>query len=335
MNEFDSTQNELDQFLEQAFLSPDKKSDDKENNSTDVDKEIEEYFVGDDIDGENQTENVEHKTVSDNGIKNTNSTDNQYKTDSDKDRLLALERELAATKARAEMYESAIRAGYEARTSSEQRTTEQRLPEKVFADEELEIDERLKSDYGDADPYIQAIARRVANELYQKAVAPLHSRLEEVQGQLVQQRDLNVQNQKFSLETQLRQVVPDLDDIVYSNEWKSYTSQHAPFTGGTETIANIVQRGIQSGNVKQIVEIINDFKGKRSLGQPQQQQMSPGRSQVTQPATKPASKRILKMSDFDRATAAFEAGRLSWDKYQVIVDAYNTAMAEGRVNTNR
>lgn len=336
MSEFDSTQNELDKFLDSAFSTDDKSEDVKDKKDTGVDPELEEYLRGED-DGEQQSDTADYNEQKLDGErqKQPQREEQEVKQDSDKERLLMLERELAATKARAEMYESAIRAGYEARVPSEQNKDAQRLPERVFTDEELEIEERLKTDYGDADPYIQAIARRVANEMYQKAVAPLHSQLEEVKGQLTKQKDVNIQNQKFSLETQLRQAVPDLDEIAYSSEWAGYISQPAPFSGGTETIANIVQRGIQSGNMKQVVEIINDFKSKRSQGQPQQQQVSPGRSQTTQPATKQPGKRTLKMSDFDRATAAFEAGRMSWDKYQVIVDEFNTAMAEGRVNTNR
>lgn len=333
MNGFDSTQNELDKFLDSAFSTDNKSEDVKDKKDLGVDPELEEYLRGED-DGEQQSEATDYNTQ--NQVEgHQKQAQQEPKQDSDKERLLMLERELAATKARAEMYESAIRAGYEARVPSEQNKDTQRLPERVFTDEELEIEERLKNDYGDADPYIQAIARRVANEMYQKAVAPLHNQLEEVKGQLTKQKDVNIQNQKFSLETQLRQAVPDLDEIAYSSEWAGYISQPAPFSGGTETIANIVQRGIQSGNMKQVVEIINDFKSKRSQGQPQQQQVSPGRSQTTQPATKQPGKRMLKMSDFDRATAAFEAGRMSWDKYQVIVDEFNTAMAEGRVNTNR
>lgn len=320
MADFDQTQSELDQFLEHQFSE--EKPEEKQVTQPEDDSDIAEYLGGDEI-ADNQQGQVE----------NTNVEVPQQPQVSDQDRMLALERELAATKARAEMFETAIRAGYENRTTTEEPATPKvNLP---YGDEDLNFDERLELDYGDANPYIQAIARRVANEMYQKSVVPLQNELNEVRGQLDRQRDVNVQNQKFSIETQLRQVVPDLDQIAYSNEWQSYIRQAAPYSGGTETIANVVQRGIQSGNIKQVVEVINDFKAKRSKGQPQQQQMSPGRSQVSQPVTKPAGKKMLRMSDFERATANFEAGRLSWDKYQRIVDEFNAAMVEGRVNTNK
>lgn len=334
MANVDQAQNELDSFLEQQF-SPSNTPENTENKGDENDDELLDYLSGDDETEEGEdVSNVSPDAVTvQNTIENNEQVTHQP-VQSDQERMLALERELAATKARAEMYETAIRAGYEAKTP-EQQAQQQALVDYVFDSSEVEVDEQFKADYGAADPYIQAIAKRVANDMYKKAVLPLQGQLQEVKGQLERQRELNSQNQKFSIETQLRQMIPDLDQIAFSNEWASYIRNPAPFSGGTETVASLVQRGIQSGNLKQVVEIVNDFKAKHSKGQPQQQQVPPGRSQVSQPATKATGKRMLKMSDFERATADFEGGRLSWDKYQKIIDAFNTAMVEGRVNTNK
>lgn len=327
MADFDQTQSELDQFLDQQFSQPASEEPAKGTEQPQDDEvDISEYLTGDDDELPQEQPAGLTQPAQAEPTQNANV--------SSEERLIALERELAATKARAEMYETAVRANYE-RTYGQQQPTEPQHPTLAYSDDELAVDERFEADYGDANPYIQSIARRVANDLYQRAVVPLQQKLDGVTSQLEAQRGINDQNQKFAFETELRKAVPDLDEIAFSNEWQSYLKQPAPYTGGTVTIAQVVQSGIQSGNMKQVVEVIEDFKGKRQRSQPQTQQVAPGRSQTTQPVTASRGQKVLKMSDFERATANFQAGKLSWDKYQRITDEFNAAMVEGRVNTNR
>lgn len=332
MNDFDRTQDELDRYLEKQFSTEqENKVEDIKNNEED--EKLNDYLQDtnedtSEVDNQNTqanySENISTNTVSD--------TDTVQLNKSDYETRLALERELAATKVRAEMFENAIRAGYESKFANEQNNKPNDV---VYNDEDLAIDDASVSAYSEADQYIQYIARKVANDMYKRAVMPLQDQLQEVRGHLDRQKELNVQNQKFSLETQLKQVVPDLEDIANSNEWQSFIKQPAPFSGGTETIAHLVQRGVQSGNIRQIVEIVNDFKNRSLKGQPKQQHVSPGRSQVSQPVTKQPGKKMLNYSQFERATADFEAGRLSWDLYQKVADEFNTAFLEGRVNYNK
>lgn len=178
------------------------------------------------------------------------------------------------------------------------------------------------------------MAKRVANDLYQRAVLPLQQELNNVRGQLQSQAEFNVNQHKNTLHMQLKTVVPDIDDIVHTQEWQSYIKQPDLYGSG-RTIASYVQEGIQYGNVKQLAQIVEQFKQTRQKSQPQHQQVAPGRAQATVPSTAPRRGAVLKMSDFDRATAAFQAGKLSWDKYQVVANTFNEAMLEGRVNHNK
>ena len=334
MADFDQLQNEFDQFLEQTVnpqtqpAQPNVPPQEKPPmaGTEDPDDDINQYLGGDD-----EVPPAETSTGAQPGTQPNSNQPPAQPTEAE--RILALERELAASRAKAEIYENAIKAGYSQPAS--QPNQEPPAPTTLYTDEELTVDDRYEADYGDVNPYIQSIARKVANDLYQRTVVPLKEELGRVTNQLNEQRGVNEQNQRFSFETQLRRAVPDLDEIAFSQEWQSYLKQPAPYTGGTATIAHVVQSGIQSGNMKQVVEVIEDFKSKRSQSQPQSQQMAPGRAQTTQPPTAPRGAKVLRMSDFERATANFQAGKLSWDKYQRISEEFNNAMLEGRVNTNR
>lgn len=332
MADFDQSQQELDNFLEQTFSQPAEQPKQGTQPQIPPTTQVEQEGITDEL-----SEYLTGETASEEPGVNTQEEQTppparpEQPGQAEADRVLALERELAATRARAEIYERALQTG----ARGQQEPPQEEKPSTVFAGEELDIDERYLSDYGDAGPLIQNIARKVANDLYARAVQPLQQQLATVTTQLEAQRGINDQNQRFSLETQLRNAVPDLDSIAYSPEWQSYIKQPAPYTGGTYTIAQVVQSGIQSGNMKQVVEVIDDFKRKRQQSQPQTQQVAPGRAQTTQPTTAPRGQKMLRMSDFERATANFQAGKLSWDKYQIIADEFNAAMLEGRVITNR
>ncbi len=72
--------------------------------------------------------------------------------------------------------------------------------------------------------------------------------------------------------------------------------------------------------MKQVVEVIEDFKGKHNALNHKRNRVAPGRSQTTQPVTAPRGQKVLKMWTSRRAAANFQAW-LSWDKYQRITDS--------------
>ncbi len=316
MADFDQTQDELSAFLETQFASQAETTE--QPKEPENDDEINQFLVSDEEPAQTAPQG-------------TTPTAPQQPVVSDQERTLQLERELAATRTRAQMYELAL----------QQHTFQEQLPTQypataptAFADEELQVDERYKTDYGDADPYIASIAKRVANDLYQRTVLPLQQELDAVRGQLQSQAEFNQAQRTDTLHMQLKSVVPDIDTLVRTPEWQSYIKQPDLYGSG-RTIASYVQEGIQYGNVKQLAQIVQQFKRTQQQSQPQPQHVSPGRAQTTVPNTAPRRGSVYRMSEFDRATQAFQAGKLSWDKYQVIVNEFNEAMLDGRVNYNK
>lgn len=316
MADFDQTQDELSAFLETQFAPQAETTE--QPKEPENDDEISQFLVSDE-------EPVQTAP------QGTTPTAPQQPAVSDQERMLQLERELAATRTRAQMYEQALQQ----RTFQEQPPAQQpATPTTAFADDEIQVDERYKTDYGDADPYIASIAKRVANDLYQRTVLPLQQELDAVRGQLQSQAEFNQAQRTDTLHMQLKSVVPDIDTIVRTPEWQSYIKQPDLYGSG-RTIASYVQEGIQYGNVKQLAQIVQQFKQTQQQSQPQPQHVSPGRAQTTVPNTAPRRGSVYRMSEFDRATQAFQAGKLSWDKYQVIVNEFNEAMLDGRVNYNK
>lgn len=319
MADFDQTQDELSAFLETQFATQAETTEPPKEPETD--DEINQ-FLGSADDDAGQT-----------APQGTTTQPAATPAVSDQERMLQLERELAATRTRAQMYEQALQQ----RTFQEQPPATppaSQAPTLAFADDEIKVDDRYKADYGDADPYIASIAKRVANDLYQRTVLPLQQELDSVRGQLQSQAEFNQAQRTDTLHMQLKSVVPDIDTLVRTPEWQSYIKQPDLYGSG-RTIASYVQEGIQYGNVKQLAQIVQQFKQTQQQAQPQPQHVSPGRAQTTVPNTAPRKGSTLRMSEFDRATQAFQAGKLSWDKYQVIVNEFNEAMLDGRVNYNK
>lgn len=248
---------------------------------------------------------------------------------SDAERVARLERELAAAQARAAALEQSQIMQYA--QMAQPNTQQPAQPYTPFADEELAIDEKLKETFGEAEPYVQAVARRVAQDLYQRTVQPLTQELLATRAALTdQQRFVQGQSKDVFL-AQLRAVEPDIDTLAHSTEWQNWIQQPDEY-GGTRTIAYHVQDGINSGNLKQVTGIIAKFrKEQQQQGKQQQNQVAPGRPAQTIPQTKTTTGRILRQSEFDRATFEFQQGRLSLDKYEKVMAAFNQAYLEGRV----
>lgn len=325
MADFDQAQEELSSFLDNQFApQTETELDDETTAPSKDDEEINQFLQGD---GDDTPDDI----PSEPSVPVSNSEPTSA-TPSAEDRILQLERELAATKTRAQMYEDALSERYQQQFAPE--TPKEEKPNVVYTDQELTIEDRYEQDYGDANPYITNIAKRVANELYRRAVVPLQNELANVRSQLQSQSEFNQVQKTDVIHMQLKSVVPDIDELVRTPEWQEYIKQPDMYGSG-RTIASYVQEGIQYGNVRQLAQIVDQFKQTRKQNAPQPRQVAPGRAQTTLPNTAPRRGKMLNMSDFDRATSAFQAGRLSWDKYQVVLNEFNEAMLDGRVNHNK
>lgn len=323
--EYDQAQDELSEFLDSTFsdknpaptVGSTQPTTSAQVDTDDVD--INDYLSGAD-DDESQTQPAPPTTVA--PQETAQPTQQQQRTEDA--RLSELQRELGAARARAEMFEKAIQAQFAQQSVPAE-------PEKPNAPFELgEIDARYTEAYGDADPFIQHIAKQAVNQYHEKYVKPLQQELARVNQYMSTQEQVNYAQHTNAVELQVRALHPDLSEIASSAEWQSFIKQ-ADIYGGTRTLASYVQEGIKSGNVKQISAIIDQFKATRKQAEPQQQQVAPGRAQGTVPNTAPVKGKKLRMSSFNKATQDFQAGRLSYDKYQQITDQFLLAEIEGRV----
>lgn len=306
---------ELDNFLENQFPDDAQQGDLPDDN----DDDIKEYLGGGQDDG-----------IADDVPKQSISPPTPAAL-TDAERITRLERELAAAQARAATLEQSQMLQFA------QMGQQQVLPKNTppvytpFADDELAIDDNLKTVFGDAEPYVQAVARRVAQDLYQRSVQPLEQELLATRAALENQQRVSQVQTKDVFLAQLRAVEPEIDTLAHSAEWQNWIQQPDEY-GGTRTIAYHVQDGINSGNLKQVTGIIAKFrKEQQRQAAQQQQQAAPGRPAQTIPQTRVTTGRVLKQADFDRATFEFQQGRLSLDKYDKVVAAFNQAYLEGRV----
>lgn len=318
MSDFDQTQADLSAFLENQFTT--NQVEEEEDVPAVADDDISEFLQGDEVDQvveQSQTQQTVPPT--------------QQQPVNQQDRILQLERELAASQTRSQMYENALAERYQQQYVQQ----EQFVPNVAYGDNEIEIDERYEKDYGDANPYIASITKKVLNDFYQRAVVPLQNELNTVRGQLQSQGEFNQTQRSDVIHMQLKSVVPDIDELVRTQEWQSYIRQ-PDFYGSGRTIAHYVQEGIKYGNVRQLAQIVQQFKQGQAKGTPKLQHVAPGRAQTTLPNTNKRGRGVmLRMSEFERATQQFQTGKMSWDKYQAIADAFNEATLEGRVNYSK
>lgn len=319
------TSEALDQYLEETFATPDEQKKEQPEQAGADEAIIDQYFTGED------------DTVADAGGQaaqppaqvpaNTQTPPaNQQAPMSIDEQRLQIERELAASKAQLAMYQQAF---FNQQAQSQQ-PAQVEQPAPIFNPEELEIPPELIKEYGHAEDFITRVARKAALELYNRSVKPVESQLQQTQQMLQNQSQVTLQQRQETFMGALKTQVPDLDTLAFSPEWQSFIQQPDEY-GGTRTIAQYVQDGINSGNVNQVVAIVNKFRAKQSGGQPQQAQVAPGRAPQFTPQTANPPVRKLKMAGFDRATADFEAGKLSWDLYQKVVERYNDAILKGNV----
>lgn len=327
--DFEAANKEWDAYLDKQFQQ------NEQTSQAEVDEEdevVQSFLTG-------VSDGTADDTADDTAASASRGTATSQAQPTEAERVARLERELAATQARAATLEQAQALQYAQlvqQSANSANSANSAMPYPVqpyspFAEEELAIDDKLKETFGEAEPYVQAVARRVAQDLYNRTVQPLTQELMATRAALTdQQRFAQIQSKDVFL-AQLRAVEPEIDTLAHSQEWQRWIQQPDEY-GGTRTIAYHVQDGINSGNLKQVTGIIAKFrKEQQQQGRQQHQQVAPGRPAQTIPQTKMTSGRILRQSDFDRATVEFQQGRLSLDKYEKVMAAFNQAYLEGRV----
>lgn len=181
-----------------------------------------------------------------------------------------------------------------------------------------ELDASLMEQYKGSLPVINAVARQQALELLKlmdsnritPALQGLSEQLsplqESVQASIAQVQQAQTQSIAQTLNARL----PWLEGAKGTQEYAAFYEATIPGSGGL-TRKFLVEQALSTGNVDSAIDVLSGFKPpvKQNLAE----QVSPGRAHsVPVSATAPSSKaKGMRLSDYNRAVADFQAGKMS------------------------
>lgn len=210
-------------------------------------------------------------------------------------------------------------------------------PAPLFDPSEIQLTDDEINLYGkDATAYAEKIAKRVMQQVHEKAILPLQQQIYQQQQALNQSRVDSATQQSQLLFQRVQAAVPELPQITQSQEWRNYLNTPAPGTGGAVAMRTLLETNIRQGNfdgIKEIVDIYLDRSKQSGL----QSQVSPGRSQVSNPPSTLATRkpRQLAYSKFLSARNQYASGQMSYDEFSRIEAVYDKAAVEDRINYDK
>lgn len=210
-------------------------------------------------------------------------------------------------------------------------------PAPLFDPSEIQLTDDEINLYGkDATAYAEKIAKRVMQQVHEKAILPLQQQLYQQQQALNQSRVDSATQQSQLLFQRVQAAVPTLPQITQSQEWRDYLNTPAPGTGGAVAMRTLLETNIRQGNfdgIKEIVDIYLDRSKQSGL----QSQVSPGRSQVSTPPSTLATRKPkqLAYSKFLSAKNQYVSGLMSYDEFSRIEAVYDKAAVEDRINYDK
>lgn len=210
-------------------------------------------------------------------------------------------------------------------------------PAPLFDPSEIQLTDDEINLYGkDATAYAEKIAKRVMQQAHEKSILPLQQQLYQQQQVLNKSRADSAAQQSQLLFQRVQAAVPELPQITQSQEWRNYLDTPAPGTGGAVPMKALLETNIRQGNfdgIKEIVDIYLDRSKQSGL----QSQISPGRSQVSNPPSTLATRkpRQLAYSKFLSARNQYASGQMSYDEFSRIEAVYDKAAVEDRINYDK
>ena len=210
-------------------------------------------------------------------------------------------------------------------------------PKPLFDPSEIQITDEEISLYGkDATAYAEKIAKRVMQQVHEKAILPLQQQIYQQQQELNKSRVDSATQQSQLLFQRVQAAVPELPKITQSQEWRNYLNTPAPGTGGAVAMRTLLETNIRQGNfdgIKEIVDIYLDRSKQSGL----QSQVSPGRSQVSTPPSTLATRKPkqLAYSKFLSAINKYASGQMSYEEFARIEAVYDKAAVEDRINYDK
>lgn len=221
--------------------------------------------------------------------------------------------------------------------SAQHQPPEQKGPAPLFDPSEIQLTDDEINLYGkDATAYAEKIAKRVVQQMHEKAILPLQQQIYQQQQALNQNRVDAATQQSQLLFQRVQAAVPELPQITQSQEWRNFLNTPVPGTGGSASMRSFLETNIRQGNfdgIKEIVDIYLDRSKQSGL----QSQVSPGRSQVSNPPSTLATRkpRQLAYSKFLSARNRYASGQMSYEEFSRIEAVYDKAAVEDRINYDK
>lgn len=222
-------------------------------------------------------------------------------------------------------------------TAQQSQQPTQQEPAPLFDPSEIQLTDDEINLYGkDATAYAEKIAKRVMQQVHEKAILPLQQQFYQQQQVLNQSQAASAAQQSQLLFQRVQAAVPELPQITRSQEWRNFLDTPAPGTGGAVPMKALLETNIRQGNfdgIKEIVDIYLDRSKQSGL----QSQISPGRSQVSTPPSTLATRkpRQLAYSKFLSARNQYASGQMSYDEFSRIEAVYDKAAVEDRINYDK
>lgn len=244
---------------------------------------------------------------------------------------LEYERRLAEERGRSAAYNEIVRTGAQ---PAPQQVPQHQQQQGYFAPDEIEF---TKEELDTFSPETQAFANKIANRALQRVldnvVAPLQQEVMYQRQQLENYGQGVAKTNSQVLYSQVQQQIPDLPQIVASQEWRNFMEQPSPIDS-TVTLKNVFLNHLHNGRQADILNIIRMFKQQNPSSQTQMQmQAAPGQSSVGNPPTTIPSRKP-KMFDYSKYTdalARWQAGKITYAEFSQIEQMYDKAMMEGRI----
>lgn len=197
-----------------------------------------------------------------------------------------------------------------------------------------QLTEAERQQYQQSLPLIERMAEyhsRNALGSLRETVRDVMSRNMELEDRLEEMKQTTQQNPRTQLDMMVRAQVPDVDTTLSDPQWAAFRDTVIPSLGVTP--GQIIQNHYQSGNAQGVVNVLNTFKNRSKTTRTETP--APGMPSASAPSSRPAGRKMLRMSELNEAYARADQGLLSRDKLQGIVNKFEEAAAEGRVDYDK
>lgn len=243
-----------------------------------------------------------------------------------------LQRQLAEERGKAAAYASMLGQLQQPQQTQSAPASVEQEPDYIFAAEEAELTEEEKQMMERSAPLVTKVAKQIANEMYKREIRPLKQSLQQ-QVQTQAQRDVEIKKSQFeAFKRDLHKEMPELATIAATPEFVAYMKQPAPRSGGRWTNEQDMQVALEQGNWQVAKEIVQGYK---PLAKPQgAQNVAPGRPQSGTPPTSDKGSKMLPYSRLTEAENRMNAGLITPQQYMKVLEAYQDAELEGRVDYN-